>query len=309
MKKIIFLTLLQVYLITGAQAQYKEPEYINYGSVFNAVSDFVKAADTVLWKQSIDSLLASVQSVKEEGVISLRIAGIKGGKKELSDEEIYRKRKTGVLTIGRLRRVSGTNINLDVLGTAFIISKEGHCVTNAHVLQELFGMKTESNDLLYFVIAEDKQIHVIDRLYTYSNNNDFAVFRISGEGRTFDPIPLGKPLQVGEPVYCISHPAGELYYFSKGMVARNISRDGMSLGTTYSATGRTPIRMEISADYGGGSSGGPILDKYGNLAGIVASTNTIYLNEMQNDGAIKLHPQMVIRSAIPVKALTDLLGK
>jgi S1-C subfamily serine protease len=219
----------------------------------------------------------------------------------MTDENIYTKRKNSVLIIGRLRKGAGANIVFDVMGTGFLISKEGNCVTNYHVMQQ-----EATDEVVYFAITADKECYVVDALLSYSKNNDLAILHLDGKGKQFDPIPFGKPAVVGATVYCISHPAGELYYFSKGMVARNVSRDSSSLGTVYSATGKTPIRMEVSADYGGGSSGGPIMDKYGNLVGIVAATNTIYLNEMQ-PGGVKSHPQMVIRSTIPVKALTDIV--
>ena len=147
---------------------------------------------------------------------------------------------------------------------------------------------------------------MIKELLSYSQNNDLAIFSIDAKGQQFDPIPIGKQAAVGSAIYCISHPAAEFYYFSKGMVARNVARDSTNLGTPYSPEGKTPIRMEVSADYGIGSSGGPVMDRYGNLVGIVATTNTVYFNETLPD-AVRLHPQMVIRSTIPVKALTDLL--
>jgi serine protease Do len=298
MKKILLLGALYM----GVQGQLlAQTEYVNYSAYVNAIAGFVQSGDTALWNRAMHSLQKDLQLVKEETAVSLPKTTV--GTKQMTDENIYSKRKNSVLIIGRLRKGAGTNVNFDVMGTAFLVSKEGHCITNYHVIQQ-----PAADELVYFVITADKQCYVVNELVSYSKNNDLAIFRIDGKGRQFEPIPIGKPAEVGAPVYCISHPAGELYYFSKGMVNRNVARDSASLGTVFSTSGRTPIRMEVSADYGGGSSGGPIMDQQGNLVGIVTSTNTIYLNEAQAD-AVKQHPQMVIKSTIPVKALTDLLKR
>ncbi|WP_142683085.1 CBS domain-containing protein [Chitinophaga polysaccharea] len=67
--------------------------------------------------------------------------------------------------------------------------------------------------------------------------------------------------------------------------------------------------MEITADYGSGASGGPVLDKYGNPVGVISATTP--LSAMVKDAAgnqVSGHVQMVIKSSIPVKALRELLG-
>jgi hypothetical protein len=65
--------------------------------------------------------------------------------------------------------------------------------------------------------------------------------------------------------------------------------------------------MEITADYGAGSSGGPILDKYGNLIGIVCSTREVGKDAKNEEGKDIYFQQMVIKQAVPVKALMWLL--
>ena len=305
MKKILATAVICLGMQLNLFAQ--QPQYVNYSARFvEALGAFVKKSDTALWNSAMKSLRNSARLAKEEGQIHLPLQQVLPGKKTVSDEAMYPLRKSGVLALGRLRVGGGNNVNFEVMGTGFIVSKEGHCVTNHHVLQELLQTNPFTNDLAYFAVTEDNQVYLLNELLTYSRNNDLAVFKINGQGKQLNPIPLGTPALVGATVYCISHPAGELFYFSKGMVNRNLAKDSTTLGTAYSATGKMPIRMEMSADYGGGSSGGPVFDQYGNLVGIVATTNTIYLNEQQT-GGVKMHPQMVIKSTIPVKALTDLI--
>ncbi|AXY73712.1 serine protease [Paraflavitalea soli] len=300
--------LASLYLIAQSSLFAQEPAYINYNAALGgALTSFVQKADTALWSASLASLQKSARTVQEEAPVGLPLEKKGTTKKAFTDEALYANRKSGVVVIGNLRKgTAGNNINFEVKGTGFFITKEGHCVTNFHVVQELLQSTPPTDGLVYFVITEDRKVYAINGLLAYSKNNDLAVLSINGGGQGFNAIPLGQPAVVGAPVYCISHPAGEFYYFSKGMVARNLIRDSTALGVTYSASGKTPIRMEVTADYGGGSSGGPLIDQYGNLVGIVATTSTIYLNEQLPQG-VRQHPQMVIKDAVPVKALTGLL--
>src|SRR5258708_8410576 len=91
-------------------------------------------------------------------------------------------------------------------------------------------------------------------------NKDIGVFKGNTEGNRLNPIPLGQPAQVGAPVFCISHPIGYFYYFSKGIVSRNVTIDSLHAAAGYSSNGKRPVRMEITADYCIGSSGGAGLD-------------------------------------------------
>lgn len=60
--------------------------------------------------------------------------------------------------------------------------------------------------------------------------------------------------------------------------------------------------MYISADYAGGSSGGPVVDSAGNLVGVISSTRSVYSSN--ND---KPQLQMVLKETIPVSSLKNLL--
>ncbi len=298
-------------LPSQAQNKEQEPAYINYNSYMNVIAGFVRSADTLSWHNAMQSLVNSAQSLKEETPVQLPLENKHRDTRPLSDEALYAKRKGSVVVIGRLRRTSGANLNFEMMGTGFLLSGEGHCLTNYHVMQHLFQAPLPEEEVVYLVITEDRKAYMINEVFTYSRNNDLVVFSVDGKARHFDPIPLGKPSRIGSPVYCISHPAGELYYYSKGMVNRNVVKDSLTLqagsvGVPYNSAGNTPIRMEISADFGAGSSGGPIMDQYGNLVGMVCTTSTISITVAQAGGQTT-NPQMVIRSAIPLKAITELV--
>jgi S1-C subfamily serine protease len=196
--------------------------------------------------------------------------------KVLADEEIYARRKNSVFIVGKLPKTNNSTNGLSfaLTGTAFALNPDGICVTNYHVLKSMIVNDDPEamKDSLYFIIAYDKQVYFIDKILAYSLNNDLAIFKVNTNGQPLRPIPLGKPAEVGAAVYCISHPTGYFHYFSKGMVARNVTISAQQAAAGYNPNGKPPIRMEITADYGVGSSGGPVLDKRGNLVGIISAT-------------------------------------
>jgi len=207
----------------------------------------------------------------------------------LKDEEIYAQRKNSVFLIGKLKKTKDTTgaISFDFTGTAFAISSDGVCVTNYHVLQDIIQRNdsTTGMDSVYFIETVDRKVYFVEKILAYSQNNDLAIFKVNTRGGKLRPLSPGKPAEVGAAVYCISHPQGNFYYFSKGIVARNVViSNQLAAEGMYRPAGKLPIRMEITADYGGGSSGGPILDKYGNLIGIVCSTRAVGKDTKNEEG-------------------------
>jgi S1-C subfamily serine protease len=236
-----------------------------------------------------------------------------GSQKVLSDEEIYAKRKNSVFILGKLFKKGDTpgDIRFDLTGTAFALTADGFCATNYHVLQNILRNNDPATDIdsVYFIITPDQKVYFIDEITAWSQNNDMAIFKVNTRGNQLTPIPFGNPACVGAATYCISHPVGYFYYFSKGIVARNVIIPPQQAAAGYNPAGKPPVRMEITAEYGIGSSGGPILDKYGNLIGVVSSTMPIGTNlKGAEDSTTVYHQQMVIRDVIPVIVLKELLA-
>ena len=88
-----------------------------------------------------------------------------------------------------------------------------------------------------------------------------------------------------------------LFYFSKGIVARNYMKSDRSGNST-----KYP-EMEITADYAAGSSGAPVVDNKGNLIGTVSTTSSIYYNPHQQRDL-----QMVVKGTKPVITLKELIN-
>ncbi|RYZ95995.1 MAG: serine protease [Sphingobacteriaceae bacterium] len=313
-KYLLFLVLLSSARVMGQSSQ-PVPQFVKYDAYYRDIQQWLQS-----WKQEVPhTTLGTIKSgtsklLDDAAPESIVVKTINAAQKALDDEAVFEKRKGGVYIVGRLMATeinSVITIDFDLIGTAFSISADGVCVSNYHVLKNIFHPEDPESkkDSLYFIITAGKKLYLLDKVLAYSRNNDLAVFKVNMQGDKLDPVPLGKPANIGATVYCLSNPGAHFYSFSKGIVARNTEIDAIDAGPQYNPKGRPPIRMEITADYGVGSSGGPILDRFGNLAGIVISTTPIAYTEAAGDGKQTGYIQMMVKNTAPVKALTDLLKR
>lgn len=283
--------------------------YIDYKKYFQEALQ-VFSSDQNFVVKNVKELQDSSMRLVDEAVPGINIKTLLGSAKKMDDEDIFPKRKNSVFIVGKLlSRKPNVDASFELPGTAFAINENGTCVTNYHVLKSIIKRKEQENenDSLYFIMTTDKKVYFIDKIIAYSQNNDIAVFRVNTRGDKLQAVPFGKPAKEGATVYCISHPLGNFYYLTKGIVARNVVVASEQAAAGFNPGGAPPIRMEITADYAVGSSGGPILDKYGNLVGMASSTIPVGLLP-QPDVNPAGHQQMVVRDAIPVIAIKELLG-
>lgn len=150
-----------------------------------------------------------------------------------------------------------------------------------------------SNNMLYFVMTAEGNVYPLQTLLVADDTNDFILFQIDTGKDKLVPLPLGKPAFEGEEVYCLSHPQGQLFYLTKGIVSRNQS-------LRIRSTGTLKTEMQISADYAAGSSGGPVIDSRGNLVGLISTTTSLY-----PDPNSAMNFQMTIKSTVPVNLLLN----
>ncbi|MDO8527961.1 MAG: serine protease [Deltaproteobacteria bacterium] len=144
------------------------------------------------------------------------------------------------------------------LGTAFLISGEGHVVTCAHVLKHLpkqggqVGSMYQDRD----VIFEGAKILEIQ---SFLQDSDLALMRVPQlAGLPFVPL-LDKPPESGKIGFAIGHP---------GIFATRSSPEKMiSFGEIRTSKNEFELRADIEGRTG--SSGGPVVDDQGQLLGVL----------------------------------------
>jgi len=136
-------------------------------------------------------------------------------------------------------------------GTGFILDKEGHILTNYHVVAN--AQKVEVT--LHNRKTVPAEIVGADRHY------DLAVLKISGTD--FTPVTLGDShsLQVGMKVFAIGNPFGLSGTMTRGIVSSIRSVRGPSGDSIDEA-------IQTDAAINPGNSGGPLLNSHGEVVGI-----------------------------------------
>ena len=136
-------------------------------------------------------------------------------------------------------------------GTGFILDKEGHVLTNYHVIAN--AQKVEIT--LYNRKTVSAQVIGADRHY------DLAVLKINSDNLT--PITLGDShgLQVGMKVFAIGNPFGLSGTMTRGIVSSIRSVRGPSGDSIDEA-------IQTDAAINPGNSGGPLLNSHGEVIGI-----------------------------------------
>ena len=170
--------------------------------------------------------------------------------------------------------------------SGFLIA-EDLIVTNFHVVDN-----PERSGLA--VRLFDGRLFMVEDVVAASERYDLAVLRLPKTG--IKPITLGLAAPVGSKIDLISHPNRKFYTLSEGRVAR------------YFVTQRnrkSVPAMAITADFGKGSSGAPVLNEQGQVVGIAASTESLYYNEEEG---VQKNLQMVFKNCVPVSQLRELIG-
>jgi S1-C subfamily serine protease len=139
-------------------------------------------------------------------------------------------------------------------GSGFIWSKEGHVVTNYHVIEGAAGAE---------VVLADHSSWKAGLVGAYPDK-DVAVLKISAPADRLHPIEVGTShdLQVGQSVFAIGNPFGLDQTLTTGIIS--------ALNREIESVTERPIRGVIQTDaaINPGNSGGPLLDSSGRLIGV-----------------------------------------
>ena len=140
-------------------------------------------------------------------------------------------------------------------GTGFVWDKQGHVVTNFHVIQNAKSLSVALHDQQTF---DAKVVGAEPR-------KDIAVLKIDAPPEALTPIrrrDKALPLEVGQKVIAIGNPFGLDHTVTTGIVS--------ALGREVDGIGGVTIRDMIQTDaaINPGNSGGPLLDSSGHLIGM-----------------------------------------
>lgn len=161
------------------------------------------------------------------------------------------------ITTSRLRQDYWTRNVMEIpqgSGSGFVWDKNGHVITNYHVIQG----------------ADRAQVTLSDRttwdaeLVGFAPEKDLAVLKITAPRNALRPIPVGQSenLLVGQNVFAIGNPFGLDQTLTTGIIS--------AVGREIKSVSGIPIRDVIQTDaaINPGNSGGPLLNSSGELIGV-----------------------------------------
>jgi S1-C subfamily serine protease len=167
-------------------------------------------------------------------------------------------------------------------GSGFIWDRQGHVVTNYHVVQNADATKVTLAD----------QSTWDARVIGVAPEKDLAVLKIEAPAAKLTPLPLGssETLKVGQSVFAIGNPFGFDQSLTTGVVS--------ALGREIQSVAGSPIRDVIQTDaaINPGNSGGPLLDSSGRLIGV---NTAIYSPSGANSGIGFAIPERDVAWVVP----------
>jgi S1-C subfamily serine protease len=214
----------------------------------------------------------------------------------LEGADIFRRGAQASVLIGSAYKCDKCTKWHNSLASGFAITADGVIATNHHVAAGATGeaMGVLTSDGRFFPVVE---------VLAANKAHDVALLRIDAKDLAF--LPLRDDAPAGTPIRCYSHPANTFGCISEGIITRYFKMN--------EAERNGAVFMQITADYARGSSGGPIIDPYGNAVGMVASTSPVFTATPSPHSAAKdaktatPSQQMVRHNCATARALLDLI--
>lgn len=208
--------------------------------------------DRVLNQTSFDGIVELITKPKKEVYLK---AWDEGGLKDLKLSAINPKKKKNKLAVSDIaERCNPAIVSIETktkdgkdlgLGSGFLISKDGIIVTNFHVVESAYGAKVKIGE------KEFSDVYFIKGL----PQRDIALLKVDGEDLPFLPIGDTDKLVTGQFVVVLGNPIGFERSVSTGIISAIRSKGDIRM-------------IQTTAPVSPGSSGGPVVNEYGEVVGI-----------------------------------------
>jgi serine protease Do len=176
--------------------------------------------------------------------------------RSLTTAEIYRERRASVVVIGHL------------LADGQVVHAAGVVLDAGGVIATAYHVVDKPTAVARCAQTSDGKSYPIQEILAADRSNDVALLRVEATGLFAAPLSNGN--HEGTPLTIIAHPAGEFYSVTQGHLRRY---------QTSVILGKQVVRMAVTADFTDGSSGGPIFNDRGEVAGIVSLQHPTTANQ------------------------------
>ncbi len=193
---------------------------------------------------------------------------------QLSPAEVYQHRRDAVVVFGTLMADGSLAV-----ASGVVVHPSGVVATAYHVVAK------QSPVVARAVLTRTGHVFAVREILAADRSGDVVLVKIDAHDLSAAPVSSGDP--VGEPVTIIAHPASNFFTLTHGHISRYWA------STSY---GELTACMSVTAEFAEGSSGGPIFNSHGAVAGLVSATDPFGY-------------QMVRRTAVPAATIRRLLAQ
>ena len=265
----------------------EEPVFINDAKIEKV---FVERLAAMVGKEDTLTMRDAEKAIEKNKFRKVSIPKITAKNSPEAPVSLYGKCAPSVVFISSIYKCEKCeNLHLGASASGWIADPDGLIVTNAHLF-------TESKDEPIGVMTIDGEVFPVKQLMSADKVKDIAILRIDPGKKNLPALPLADTASPGEEVSVISHPQGRHYCLTNGRISR-YHRE------TNEETGETNDWLSITADFAGGSSGGPVLNNKGEVVGMVASTLTAYAENSDCKDQPDRDVQMVFKDCVPLTSL------
>ena len=172
---------------------------------------------------------------------------------------------TDIYKLGENSIVKVSDKNQQGFGSGFVYSKDGHIITNHHVVQ---------SGEIFDVVFPDRNTYTA-KVVGIDPYNDIAVLQIIDDfsNQNVNPLSIGNSseIEVGQQVIAIGNPLGFSNTMTTGIVSQIGRSAEMSVDPEIEGGFIAPNVIQTDAAINPGNSGGPMLNVKGEVIGINTS--------------------------------------
>ncbi len=167
-------------------------------------------------------------------------------------------------------------------GTGVIMDERGYIITNAHVVEDAQAIQV--------LLSDDRTVSA--RCIGLDSVSDLAVLHIQAEGLVAAEFGDSEALQVGDSVVAIGDPLG--------VELRGTMTDGIisAINRDLEVNGRNMSLLQTTAALNNGNSGGPLVNCYGQVVGIVAMKIGDYASSSGVEGLGFAIPMSTVKNVV-----------
>ncbi|HEY3288554.1 MAG TPA: trypsin-like peptidase domain-containing protein [Anaerolineae bacterium] len=212
---------------------------------------------------------------------------------------IYQRVNPAVVFISVSKAATQSSSGGTGTGSGFVIDKQGHIVTNNHVVAGV--------DTVEVSFADGTTVPA--KITGRDPYADLAVIQVDVPADKLSPVELGDSngLQPGQTVIAIGNPYGLAGTMTKGIISaigRTLPETGdQSTASTSTGSFINPEIIQTDAAINPGNSGGPLLDSHGRVIGVntaIRSSSTIVGGQPSNSGIGFAVPVNTVKRVAPM---------